>query len=287
MRWLARAALLLSICASYAYAGPDQIPKDPTAKDREAEAKEHFELGKKHYEAGEYEQAITEYQAALDLAPVNALLFNIGQAYRLKGDREKALDYYQKYVAAEPYGSVTNEALLHINEITRALAEEARAKQEEFRRQEEAKQREREERERAEKEQRLKQDARAKEHENAARKPRNFKIAGVAVAGAGVLSLAASVGFGIAAKHHADEITDARGQWTTNLDAAVKAGRADDRDMYIFTGLGVAALAGGAVLYYLGLKEGERVAIRFGEVSASVEPSFGRNCAGLAMRGQF
>ena len=50
--------------------------------------------------------SIKEYQAAYDLAPLPELLFNLGQVYRLKGDKQKALDHYGKYLVVAPNGPV-------------------------------------------------------------------------------------------------------------------------------------------------------------------------------------
>lgn len=78
--------------------------------DRLAEAKQHFVVGKAAHDAGRYDEAIKEYQAAYDLAPLPELLFNLGQVYRLKGDKRKALDHYAKYLVVAPKGPVAAEA---------------------------------------------------------------------------------------------------------------------------------------------------------------------------------
>jgi tetratricopeptide (TPR) repeat protein len=66
------------------------------------QAKAHFAQGKAAQDLGKYDEAIGEYQAAYQLAPLPKLLFNIAQCQRLKGDKPKALQAYEAYVAAAP-----------------------------------------------------------------------------------------------------------------------------------------------------------------------------------------
>src|SRR5262249_23293645 len=58
-------------------------------------AEQHFNLGQKAYTAGDYDKAMKEFLAAYQAFPANTLLFNIGQTYRMQGDKEKALAYYE------------------------------------------------------------------------------------------------------------------------------------------------------------------------------------------------
>jgi tetratricopeptide (TPR) repeat protein len=78
---------------------------DFSPEESRKQAKIHFALGKMFTEAGNYQQAIVEYLAAYELAPLPALLFNLGEVYRLSGDRRKALDHYQRYLVADPEGA--------------------------------------------------------------------------------------------------------------------------------------------------------------------------------------
>src|SRR5207245_6440618 len=49
-------------------------------------------------------------QAAYALTPLPLLLFNIGQSYRLKGEKRAAIEYYEKYLAADAQGPAGDEA---------------------------------------------------------------------------------------------------------------------------------------------------------------------------------
>jgi hypothetical protein len=71
----------------------------PSKKD---EAKRHYDAASAHYKAAEYDQAIAEFEAGYALDPKPGILFNLGQACRLAREPEKALEYYQKYLAEDP-----------------------------------------------------------------------------------------------------------------------------------------------------------------------------------------
>jgi tetratricopeptide (TPR) repeat protein len=93
-----RSALALCLVATAAYAGPLD------------EAKSHFKQGKAYQEAGAFLRAAEEFEAAYALDPRTEMLFNIAQAYRLGSDKPKAVDYFQRYLAAQPDGKAADEA---------------------------------------------------------------------------------------------------------------------------------------------------------------------------------
>jgi tetratricopeptide (TPR) repeat protein len=88
-----------------------------------ATARARFQAGTTYYNAGQYDLAIHEYEASYRLSAAPGLLFNIAQAYRLKGDAARALDYYQRFVAARPDSPIASEARGYIDEMQRLLAE--------------------------------------------------------------------------------------------------------------------------------------------------------------------
>ncbi len=99
-----------------------------------AKARTHFTRGTRLYKDAQYDQAIVEYQAAYSALPAPDFLFNIAQAYRLKNDAPKALEYYNRYLTLAPSGGAADEARTNIAVLTkqveaaRAEAEAARAK---------------------------------------------------------------------------------------------------------------------------------------------------------------
>ncbi len=127
-------ALLLSGHVSSAVAqetpAPPVAPDDAT-RDR---ARDYFRAGRAHQEASEWDVAISEYEAGYALVPLPEFLFNIGQCYRSKDDKVRAVAYYRRYLAAAPTGRGASEARDHIikltEEIERDAAEAERAKAE-------------------------------------------------------------------------------------------------------------------------------------------------------------
>jgi tetratricopeptide (TPR) repeat protein len=97
-------------------------PRVNAATQRQAE--EHFMRGRAFHEAKDYDRAVGEYLAAYQLVPLPELLFNIGQVYRDQGSPQKALHYYQEYLAAEPNGRGRGEAEQAIGEIQAEIASE-------------------------------------------------------------------------------------------------------------------------------------------------------------------
>ena len=93
------AALLASSLASAA----------PSSTELRA-AKAHFARGKTLQDAAKWDDAIAEYQAAYALAPLPKLLFNIGQCQRLKGDKPKAIESYEAFIAAAPDDEAADDA---------------------------------------------------------------------------------------------------------------------------------------------------------------------------------
>jgi tetratricopeptide (TPR) repeat protein len=96
--------------------------------DKRGEARAHFAKGKALQEQRKYDEAIVEYQAAYALTPLPPLLFNIAQAHRLSGNKAAALEYYDKYLTADPEGPLSEEAREHVSTIKlQILVEQAEA----------------------------------------------------------------------------------------------------------------------------------------------------------------
>ena len=96
---------------------------DPSDAPDRTRAKTHYKQGKAFLDSGLYDDAIREFQAAYQIAPVPELLFNIAQAARLKGDADRALAMYQKYIDEAPDGPGADEAHTHIATLTKAIRE--------------------------------------------------------------------------------------------------------------------------------------------------------------------
>src|SRR5262252_8044490 len=97
----------------------------PPTEAQKKEAKAHFEQGRSFYDAGAYDDALREYQAAYKLMPAPQFLFNIAQCYRLKGDKQNAIDYYQKFLDKAPDSPVADEARDYIAKLKLQMELEA------------------------------------------------------------------------------------------------------------------------------------------------------------------
>jgi tetratricopeptide (TPR) repeat protein len=195
------------------------------AQDKKA-AEKAFNEAQKAYAAGNYPAAVQGFLQAYQLVPVNPLLFNIGQAYRLSGDPEKALSYYEKYVAFEPNGPQVPEAKDHIQKLREEIETAKRDKEREDAERltladAEAKRAE------AERQQREAQAAAARAEANKAGS--GLRTAGLVVAGAGVVA----AGVGVALYSGAD---------SKAMPAAL-------------IGAGAAGIAAGTTMYLIGRKK--------------------------------
>jgi len=82
-------------------------------------ARTHFERGKQLAASGKFADAYREFEAGYTATPRPAFLFNMGEAARGMGDVAKAREAYQKFLAAEPGGSVADTARQRLAELDR------------------------------------------------------------------------------------------------------------------------------------------------------------------------
>ena len=91
------ATVVLALCALAA------IPaRAETDAEKKQQAKAHYELATRFYDVGKYGEAINEYEAAYLLTGDPALLYNIGQAYRLWDRPDDAIRVYKNYLRQRP-----------------------------------------------------------------------------------------------------------------------------------------------------------------------------------------
>jgi tetratricopeptide (TPR) repeat protein len=251
MRRIAIAWLVLVALGGAAGAQPKQDDK------AQAEARAHYLAARAHHEHGEYQRAAAEYLQAFALFPDPELLFNVGQVYRLGGDRELAAAYYRRYLELEPDGRAAPEARRHLDALGATLpAGSAESKW-----------------------------GAPPEHAPAPaaavaataqrdaspddRRGRWLRWGGMAAGGTGLLFLGIGLYYGIEARSISAELSQVD-RWTADrLDRFDDGERAEARAIG-FSIAGGALLVGGGVLYWLGRRSQRERAV---EVGAALGPA--------------
>jgi tetratricopeptide (TPR) repeat protein len=239
-------ALAASPRASYAQARPSPAGrKAPTQKQLE-QARKHFEAAEAAKSRRDYQTAAVEYLAAYEQFQEPEFFYNIAEVYRLAGDDQNALTYYEKYLELDPKGRGAATARDSAAQLRRSIA----AKQDALARaaaEEEA--RKRSEATAKPEPPRAPEPARAPESVPAPEHPgRNLRIAGIAIGSAGVVSIAVGVAFGFKVRSIEDDIA----KDTVYHPSAYANGEAAERNMILFASVGAAAIVAGGVTYYLG-----------------------------------
>lgn len=102
------AALLASAVAS-----ADSVPN---------KARSLAERGRVAHDARDYAGAISAFTEAYALAPAPGLLFNLAQAYRLRGNCDDAALMYRRFLATNPPDDARLLAESHLSTVERCLA---------------------------------------------------------------------------------------------------------------------------------------------------------------------
>ena len=92
------------------------------AQNNEDQARILYEIGDRHFNLAEYDQAISAFGKAYELSPRPALLFNIAQAYRLRGDCARALQLYHNYLRLEPQAAPRAKVEGYIADLEKCVA---------------------------------------------------------------------------------------------------------------------------------------------------------------------
>lgn len=222
-----RIALIAVAITVLEIAAHADAPTAPTAEDLYAE-------GQAAYDKADYATAITKWQASYVLSGEIGLLFNLAQAKRLSSDCTGALATYHRFTAADT--DSTSEQHKLANDFARELEGTCGNPKP------------------------LAIPPKAVETDpqtDHARPSRTWKVAGLVTGSAGVVALAVGLGVGSRGASIGNEITAACAtscDWGALKDKDAR-GR---RDVAIGRKLdvaGIAAIAGGAIFYYLGLRE--------------------------------
>lgn len=211
-----------------------------------------YNAGQTAYDAGDFTTAVAQWEESYARSKEPALLFNIAQAKRLSGDCPGAIATYKRFITADP---TANQKPL-AEDLARELEAKCGAKPIPI----------------AEPPKPLKPTKPPKptqtpysvdrlmlvDGDRGRPKPgRSLKIAGIATSSTGVAIIAVGIGLGIHAQSVGDSVTSAcrtSCDWTAWKDKDA-AGRRDATIGHILDVAGAGAIASGAVLYYLGIRQ--------------------------------
>jgi tetratricopeptide (TPR) repeat protein len=101
-RLFSKTASVLILTTALARAGEPSAATTATTPCGVRQARAQFELGQAHMKLNAYEQAIDDFETGYACIPMPIFLYDIAQMARLSGQKTKALEYYRRYLAAEP-----------------------------------------------------------------------------------------------------------------------------------------------------------------------------------------
>ena len=209
-------------------------PREPSKEDRQR-AKKLFAQGTELHKSGDYRAAAKKYQAAFDLVPRPLFLFNVAQVYRLNGDREQAINYYEQYLEMDADGRGSATARKFLGELKAQMAKDKRD--------EERKKPKKDEDDEPDVEDTATTRADIDDDDSDAEITSSGggstgKImvwSGLGVAVVGAVGIAVGVKFGLDSKSISDELSNNRDPWTAELLAKQDEGKRKERNSLIFT----------------------------------------------------
>lgn len=192
-------------------------------------AEELFEQGQTAFAQKDFPTAIAKWKESFRLSNEPELLFNVGQAYRLDGDCTNALATYRQFLSLAPASEQRPLAEDFVRELSLRCAPARDAQVD------------------SPIERPIERDPHA---------GRAMRTAGLVTGGAGVVVLATGLALGHHASTLGDEVTAACAtscDWATQRDKDAD-GRRFTTVARVLDVAGIAAIAGGAVMYYFGIR---------------------------------
>ena len=242
--------LRLAFCVAAIFLVVAQQPQsalgdEPTAAERE-EASWHVERGRALQAEGRYGEAIKQYRAAYRLIPHPQLLYNLGQAYRLKGEKRRALKLYKQYLDRSPDGATADLARRFIGELEAELEVDKK----------EPRKKVRDKKIKPKRKKRPKKDRSVADTSPGKDSGKGLRRTGLIVLGVGAIGIGAGVGLGARASSIGSEFDG--GVWEPKEQSRYEAGKNAQKYMYVAYGVGAAAVLLGASLYVLGSRSGKK-----------------------------
>src|SRR5665213_461045 len=99
----------------------------PSAKADRNEARKAYDAATAAFGLGHYAEAAEKYEQAFSIHPDPALLYNCAQAYRLAGNRARALELYRNYLRLYPDRWNADEARNQVTALSKAIDDEKQA----------------------------------------------------------------------------------------------------------------------------------------------------------------
>jgi tetratricopeptide (TPR) repeat protein len=114
--------VVVQVALLAAVAGP------AAAQSKKDQAEIRYEQGKAYYRTGAYELAIQEFLEGYKLDPRPGVLFNIARGYEELKDRAKAIEFYNKYLDLGAQATAAVEARARVAGLERAIKEDEERK---------------------------------------------------------------------------------------------------------------------------------------------------------------
>ena len=221
-----------------------------TAAYAQPSAENLYTEGQAAYDRADYKTAVDKWQASYDLSKESGLLFNLAQAKRLARDCVGAIVTYRSYIAFDTDETAAEQHKLAkdlVHELETACPEQKPA---------------------VIPPPKVVAEPKAGAGLNSAppltdrksdgpQSGRTWKVAGLMTGGVGVVTIAIGLGLGHHGASLGDEVTAAckvSCDWEVQKDKEARGTRAVVIGK-VLDGVGVAAIAGGAIFYYLGVRQ--------------------------------
>lgn len=264
MTRFARTLVLLCATAAPVHAQPAETDANKAAA--------LFDEGKRHFDIAEYTAAIASWKQAYLLSSEPLLLFNIGQAYRLAGNCAEANRFYLNYkrVVPKPANAVELDAAMAKCAGVQPATGESETPPVEPKPVETP----------------PPAPTPAPAPPPVAPKPEpklvtvdegsSLRTTGFVVGGVGVAAGVAAIVFAFEASSNASTVSgQAKGtQWNTTLADTQSSGKTDETLARVLGGVGIAALAAGGTMWWLGYSRESTTRVDVAVVPGRTEVSF-------------
>jgi tetratricopeptide (TPR) repeat protein len=232
---------LLSVATAVFAVGLAQAPARAQPADDEAIqiSRTHFERAQRYEELEDWPRAAAEYEEAYRHYPAPGFLFNLGEVYRLAGDAERAVYYFERYLEEDPHGRGSAAARESLAELKEAVADKQADEPEAAA-----------DAEPAEPEHEFEADdlGEVVAQPRAQNSGRTLQIAGIATAGVSAALFSTGIVYGARASSISSELSSTSQFSNERYDQGRKA----NRRMYVMYGLGTATAATAGALYFFG-----------------------------------